>query len=298
MGVKDDINLLEEYYTKYIRHHFKKAFNTPHDNAEGVIPFTNELLTAYPKEDLKNKKVLTVTSSGDHVLDAIYNGAKEITAFDFNRFAKYYSALKIAMIKKYSHDEFIFKIESFTKLVNDVTTKSNKNITNNINAIRKIIDEVSLYLSNEELMFWNSLIEILMGQTIDRLFFYGNYASIYNNHYSNKAGFELIKSNLCDSTIKYVDSNISDIKDNVSDCFDVGYLSNILVKMSDKTTMENILNDVINAFNNDSVIYSYCFGKRKISDIPVIEGYSIKTKEIVREYWDADQIWVYESIKK
>ena len=65
-----------------------------------LYPFTNENIGAYfSKLDFKDKSVLTVTSSGDHIINSILMGAKEVDAFDVNPLAKHYSELKIAAIK-------------------------------------------------------------------------------------------------------------------------------------------------------------------------------------------------------
>ena len=77
------------------------------DYASGdlIYPFTNENLFEYYNKNLENKRVISVTSSGDHILHAALGGAKEIIGFDINRFCKYYCALKIALIKTYNINE-------------------------------------------------------------------------------------------------------------------------------------------------------------------------------------------------
>ena len=58
---------------------------------------TNEYLELYfPKFSIDNGKVLTVASSGDHVLQSIKEGAKDIHAFDYNPFQLYVTKLKVA----------------------------------------------------------------------------------------------------------------------------------------------------------------------------------------------------------
>ena len=73
-----------------------------------LYPFTNENIKAYYSYiNFKDKDVLCVTSSGDHAINAILSGAKNVSSFDINPLAKYYSELKIAAIKSLSLEEFI-----------------------------------------------------------------------------------------------------------------------------------------------------------------------------------------------
>ena len=52
-----------------------------------IYPFTTENLNAYlTKYDFTNKRVLTVGSSGDQILNTFLMGAKDITVFDINPF--------------------------------------------------------------------------------------------------------------------------------------------------------------------------------------------------------------------
>lgn len=47
-------------------------------------------MSLYPKENLKDKKILTITSSGDHALNCVLNGARNIASFDVNIFSNMY----------------------------------------------------------------------------------------------------------------------------------------------------------------------------------------------------------------
>ena len=72
-----------------------------------IYPFATENVSGYIDYfDLKDKSLLTVGSSGDQVLNAFYNGARDITLFDINEYAKFYVYLKIAAILSLSYKEF------------------------------------------------------------------------------------------------------------------------------------------------------------------------------------------------
>ena len=73
--------------------------------------FSNENIASYlGKMDIKNKSVLTTGSSGDQVLYSQLYGAKMVTCFDINPFARYIYYLKAAYIKGYCFEEFKYLI--------------------------------------------------------------------------------------------------------------------------------------------------------------------------------------------
>ena len=76
-----------------------------HYNSEfsRIYSFTTENIAGYIDYfDLNNKKLLTIGSSGDQILNAFYNGARDITLFDINEYAKYYVYLKISAISSFN----------------------------------------------------------------------------------------------------------------------------------------------------------------------------------------------------
>lgn len=73
-----------------------------------IYPFTTENIAGYMKDlDLRDKKIVTVTGSTDHIINAILCGALEIKTFDVNPLAKKYMDLKLAGIKYLSFEEFL-----------------------------------------------------------------------------------------------------------------------------------------------------------------------------------------------
>ena len=72
-----------------------------------VYPLSNEYLNDYFSFlDLEDKKILTVGSSGDQILYALANGAKEVTHVDISPYAKFYIDFKIATIKQLDYEDF------------------------------------------------------------------------------------------------------------------------------------------------------------------------------------------------
>ena len=102
-----------------------------------IYPFTSENIAGYMKGlDLTDKKVITVTGSTDHILNAVLLGATEITTFDINPLTKHYMDLKIGAIKNLSYEEFI----------EFLLFESNTNLDYNIIS--------SLDICNESKLFW------------------------------------------------------------------------------------------------------------------------------------------------
>lgn len=70
--------------------------------------FTNEALDKYYRLlDLKDKNVLTVCGSGDQVIYAMMQDAKQIDVFDSNKLTYYYMFLKLSAITNLTYTEFL-----------------------------------------------------------------------------------------------------------------------------------------------------------------------------------------------
>ena len=111
-----------------------------HGSADRIYPFSNENIGEFLEGfDLEGKSVITVGSSGDQVLNAVYRGATDVTLFDANIFARYYVELKIAAIKNLSLEEFL------------------KYFTSDNILDWKYYSKVSHDLSDEAKLFWDTL---------------------------------------------------------------------------------------------------------------------------------------------
>ena len=83
---------------------YDKAFNK---GFERIYPFATENISGYIDTfNLKNKKLFTVGSSGDQVLNAIYRDCNDVTVLDINPYTKFYYYLKAAAIIVLSKNEF------------------------------------------------------------------------------------------------------------------------------------------------------------------------------------------------
>jgi len=77
------------------------------DEAPMYIFATESVSEYYKKINIKDKRILTVSGSGDQVLGAYYAGAKEVTAYDINKNSKHILNLKIVSLKNLTYTEFL-----------------------------------------------------------------------------------------------------------------------------------------------------------------------------------------------
>lgn len=180
-----------------------------------IYPFTSENIAGYMKDlDLTGKKVITVTASTDHILNAILLGATEITTFDINPLTKPYMDLKISALKNLSYEDFI-KLLLF---------ESNMNLDYSIIS--------SLDMSNESKMFWleqlskfnNSGIELRNSSLFNTKYFNPN-SKLWQNLYLEKNKYNLLKQKLKDVNISFINTSLKDLK--IDEHFDYMFLSNI-----------------------------------------------------------------------
>ncbi len=72
-----------------------------------IYAFTTENLGGYfPLIDFSGKNVLTVTASGDHVINALMLGAKSVRSFDVNSRANHFAELKLSALERLDFEGF------------------------------------------------------------------------------------------------------------------------------------------------------------------------------------------------
>ena len=257
---------------------------TSFGNFDPSYLWTNEDMKLYPKENLKGKNILTITSSGDHALNAILNGATNIDSFDVNLFSKYVSALKIAMIKKYVYYDFFKRM----KWIEDVGGF-------NFNSKENIIDSIREYLSHDEYLFWSTFEYLRINNKVNFNDVINVYGSLKKNAYTDAFSYNKLKRNLKKAKITYYDSDIMDIEKSVNKKYDRVFLSNVLeyVLASNGPRFVNNYNDAMIKLDKillpSSIIYGYDFNdiSRYLDNMPVSLSYTYKevlgTRKGVRE---------------
>ena len=179
-----------------------------------IYLFTTENIKGYmEKIDLTNKKIITVTGSSDHILNAILKGAKKILTFDVNILTKYYMDLKLEAIKKLEFDEFI---NMFLK-----ETKYSFNY--------EVIKDLDLPKDSKE--FWlkeMSKYENGLSFRKSNLFntkYFNIDSKIKQNIYLNKENYDIIKNNLASANITFINCSVEELE--IDEKYDYMFLSNI-----------------------------------------------------------------------
>ena len=204
----DDIKLITKYMEPketYKNDINKRSNYTKFCEIGPVCQWTNEPLKYYLVDDLQNKKVLSVTAGGDHILHTILSGATDITAFDINRFSKYFVDLKMTMVKKYDYS-------TFWKMANVLSQDGIKNI-NTLNPVIKTLSDTHQQFfeaiekrfydirNNEKLTYW-------LGMHLMMEYSYGN---IRKYAYGEFDKYLLLQEKINNVNLKYIDYTLEEL---------------------------------------------------------------------------------------
>lgn len=73
-----------------------------------IYSFTTENIAGYFEYlDFKNKNILTIAASGDHIINAFYKDAETVVGFDINYLALIFTELKIVALQNLEYKEFL-----------------------------------------------------------------------------------------------------------------------------------------------------------------------------------------------
>ncbi len=168
----------------------------------------------YRKLNFKNKRVLTVTSSFDHALNAILYGSKKITTFDINKLSFHMANLKIAAVKTLTYEEFIdfflspkvFSYEIYKKIRMELNCDFDKFFE-------------GIYKHFE---YNGSLIRK------SYLFHHGHKSNVEDNTYLTKNNYYILKDKINDTQIDFINTSITNLTKCIKDeKYDLILLSNI-----------------------------------------------------------------------
>ena len=88
--------------------YISKQYAVPFGIYCNIYPWTNERISPiFEQLTFDKTNILTVCGGGEHVLEAILNGSKNVTTFDINRLALYYLDLKLAALLSYDRKDFL-----------------------------------------------------------------------------------------------------------------------------------------------------------------------------------------------
>ncbi len=207
------------------------------NNRIGFVPFrriyttSNEQLDAVFRDfDLKDKDVLSVLGSSDHVFSECYLGAKSVTAFDVNELTKYYYYLrKWSLIYRGVDVPYGNSKEWFLELLSEVSTKSE--------------------LEEEALSFWKYLNRKASSYT-SKLFMGG---ISFNRRVPYENDLEGMASIIGDRDIDFSKINVFDFFD-YDRTFDVVVLSNILDYASTPTALATCRDNLVDHLSDNGIV--------------------------------------------
>ena len=210
-----------------------------------IYPFTTENIAGYMDElNLTDKKIITVTGSGDHIINAIVSGSIDITTFDINPLAKYYMDLKLAGIKEFSYEEFL-----------QIFLYDEKNL--NSDSINKLNmpDESKLFWNEQLMLFRNDWIQLKKSSLFNRKHFNPT-SKLWQNTYLEKGKYKKTKQSIDGAEIKFLNNNLKDLILNQN--YDYMFLSNIsdhINLMYNSNTLENYHKLLLGFLKNVQQIY-------------------------------------------
>lgn len=196
-----------------------------------IYLFTTENIAGYMEDlDLTDKKIITVTGSSDHIINAILKGCLDITTFDINPLTKYYMDLKLCAIKELSYDDFL------DFLLYDTDKSFDYEIVKRIK-----MDQESKDFWLKELLKNNNNGKKMRNSNLFNIKHFNIKNKIECNLYLNKENYDIIKNRLSLLKIRFIHSNLKDLK--IDENYDYMFLSNI--------------SDYIEAFYKDRCLDNY-----------------------------------------
>lgn len=261
---------------------FSRMYSFATENVSGYIDYFN----------FNNKSLLTVGSSGDQILNAFYNGARDITLFDINEYVKYYIYLKISAILSLTYQEFIL---FFFK--HDISPFKQNKCMFSKQLFNKMKDNLRLF-DYESYLFFDELFSLYEGEKIrDRLFDDDEDRKIVikgiNKYLHDEESYNKLKSIIRKISFKYIYGNI--FEDDINGKFDNIFLSN-LCSITSLERLKKLLEklDKNNLNSEGSILFGYLWNTsfnngsykddwKEIYKMPIVKEY---LKEYITEVYD------------
>lgn len=218
------------------------------NNLSQIYSFTTENIAGYFEDlDFENKKVLTVTASGDHIINAFYKGANEVIGFDINYLALVFTELKLVAMENLEYEEFL---QFF--MINE---------SNDINKNKKVLD-YEIYKEKLKSKLTKSVAKCwdIMYQNFNNNGYKLRNSYIFNNKYDNnkvklnsnlylksKLDYNLAKEKIREKEIELIKANYRDLSNlpNLANC-GIILMSNISDYIKDIYNLKtNYLNEYI-----------------------------------------------------
>lgn len=240
-----------------------------------IYSFTTENIAGYFEYlDFKNKNVLTVSASGDHIINAFYEGAQKVYAFDINYLALIFTNLKLVALEQLEYEEFLkfFMINE----KNDIDKNKNALDYNiYIGKLRKFLSKnVVNYLDTMYKNFENNGYELRNSYIFNNKYDNNNIKIKSNIYLKNKFNYNKAKEKVKQKEIVLINSNYKDINTlnlpNLISC-DIVLMSNISdyiknVYNIETNYLEEYIKDLIKNFKNkeNKIVCAYIYNIQNI----------------------------------
>ena len=210
-----------------------------------IYPFTTENIAGYMSElDLKGKKVITVTGSTDHIINAIVCGTTDITTFDINPLTKCYMDLKLQGIRNLSYEDFL-----------KIFLYDDKNLDSSFISDLEMSDNTKDFWIQQLLLHNNNWNELKKSNLFYRKYFNPN-SKLEQNLYLDKDNYRKVQQIIDNVTIKFISKSLVDL--NLKENYDYMFLSNIsdyLNLMYNNNHLGNYRDLIYKFLNNVQQIY-------------------------------------------
>lgn len=223
-----------------------------------VYMTSNEYLNDYFKNlNFKDKKIATVGSSGDQLLNAIFYGCRDATIIDGNILAQPYIEYKIALIKNLDYDEFvkiyfegddIFDWSLYARISHDLS-----------DIVKQFFDELFLLQDTHtkfpNLDYYHVVDSNMIKYNILNHFSKLKYSSLF---YQDEESYNKLKEilNTEKINIDYKISKFQDFPTELNGSYDAIFLSNIYDYVS-RASFIRTINKLKNINLNESGIIQY-----------------------------------------
>ncbi len=248
--LKDDITLAQQIVSG--KYNNLKG-NTSYHNTSFIYKFTNEEINNYQKYLINKEKVLSVTASGDQILNSILEGTKQIDSCDISRFPQYFFELKKAAVKTLTKEEYLdFFINDFIyqdELADDIYDKVRNNI------------------ENDSKKFWDSLFNFFDGSEIYKSPLFSRELVIPSrvidkNKYLQGNNYNILKEKLDDVKINHYIGDMRELSKTLNNEYDLVNLSSIIYyAFRNCNNYKNLLNNL--SLSENGIALSYLYNVRK-----------------------------------
>lgn len=208
------------------------------------------------------KKVLTVCSSGDHILNLVNRGIKEIDSFDTNPLTFPYFNLRLAFMLTFSYEEFFRKFDRLS-----IASSSERKEYELFLAVKDFIPEPYNYFWEE--LYSENLVrnkhDIMTPSLLGNLCMHyipSQTSKLRNKWLSDKEEYERTRQNLEGCNISFNCCDVFDLPNVFSSNYDKILLSNIsdYLGVDNKKFHRFISDDLASMLNeNGEVLAAYVY---------------------------------------